>query len=337
MATEPKTKLTIVYSPHYDGETYLGDAPEAMGTLYVGNKGLMEQLALRAGIHLNIKADVEREADYLNALDAYLVKKQGKENVFFEGAAQVDKFGVAGKLLKWRDNLLMAGWDGTCTDDNCKKLKALAEIEEDFHSSGEADCWREINRVYSQRDVLAGMVDKIRFDSTRMDLPEIIQRTLSLIFYQGNITFESNCTQQDFNVSSIKVIEFHDVNEAYEWISQVERLPEKTVIVNRDNVRLNHTLYTWNRPMVCASLIQSNPQLLQLLKLSMSIFSRPLNIHNLVSYLQLPMSPIPGDLRHSLAKILLRNGGFGDKQNREDGEWRDDWEEVIATYEFKNN
>ena len=42
MATEPKTKLTIVYSPHYDGETYLGDAPEAMGTLYVGNKGLME-------------------------------------------------------------------------------------------------------------------------------------------------------------------------------------------------------------------------------------------------------------------------------------------------------
>ena len=59
MATEPKTKLTIVYSPHYDGETYLGDAPEAMGTLYVGNKGLMEQLALRAGIHLNIKADVE--------------------------------------------------------------------------------------------------------------------------------------------------------------------------------------------------------------------------------------------------------------------------------------
>ena len=337
MATEPKTKLTIVYSPHYDGETYLGDAPEAMGTLYVGNKGLMEQLALRAGIHLNIKADVEREADYLNALDAYLVKKQGKEHVFFEGAAQVDKFGVAGKLLKWRDNLLMAGWDGTCTDDNCKKLKALAEIEEDFHSSGEADCWREIHRVYSQRNVLAGMVDKIRFDSTRMDLPEIIQRTLSLIFHQGNITFESNCTQQDFNVSSIKVIEFHDVNEAYEWISQVERLPEKTVIINRDNVRLNHTLYTWNRPMVCASLIQSNPQLLQLLKLSMSIFSRPLNIHNLVSYLQLPMSPIPGDLRHSLAKILLRNGGFGDKQQREDGEWRDDWEEVIATYEFKNN
>ena len=27
MGTEPKTKLTIVYSPHYDSEVYLGDAP----------------------------------------------------------------------------------------------------------------------------------------------------------------------------------------------------------------------------------------------------------------------------------------------------------------------
>ena len=121
MGTEPKTKLTIVYSPHYDSEVYLGDAPEEMGTVYVGPKKPMDLLQLRAGIHVNIKSDVEREAEYLNAVNAYLADDEKKEVAFFEGAAKVDPFGVAGKLLRWRDNLIMAGWNVTCEDSKCAK------------------------------------------------------------------------------------------------------------------------------------------------------------------------------------------------------------------------
>ena len=138
MGTEPKTKLTIIYSPHYDGEVYLGDAPEEMGTVYVGPKKLMELLGLRAGIHVSIKSDMEREADYLNAIKD--CRADNAEVSFFEGAANVDPLGVAGKLLKWRDNLIMAGWDVTCNDQDCAKLKALSEIEKYFHSLGAADC-----------------------------------------------------------------------------------------------------------------------------------------------------------------------------------------------------
>ena len=43
---EPKTKMTIVYSPYYDGEVFLGDAPEAMGTIYCGTMGLMAFLSI---------------------------------------------------------------------------------------------------------------------------------------------------------------------------------------------------------------------------------------------------------------------------------------------------
>ena len=331
---EPKTKMTIVYSPHYDGEVFLGDAPEAMGTIYCGTMGLMDFLQQRAGIHYNIKPDVEREADYLNAMNTFLADEKRSKIVFFKKAAEVDPLGVACELLKWRDALIMAGWNLTCTDAKCKKLMALVEIEENFHSSGIADCWRQLCEEYESRDVLQGMVGKVRFDCTRSDIPEIIKRTLYAIFSRKEVTFESNCCQQDLDVSKIKLLEFHDVNDAYEWIAQVDKLPEDTVIVNRDNIRLNHTLYTWNKPMVGASLMQSNPQLLQLFKLSMSLFSRPLNIYNVVSYLQLPMSPIPSGLRYKLAGILLTNGGFGEKQLRDDGKWRDDWDEAIATYEF---
>ena len=336
MEPKPKTKLTIVYSPYYDGEVFLGDTPEAMGTIYCGTMGLMAFLQQRAGIHYNIKSDVEREADYLNVMKSFLADEGRASNVFFGDAAVVDPFGVARKLLKWRDALIMAGWDKTCSDTRCKKLMTLAEIEKQFHSSGIADCWRQLCDEYCCRDVLQGMVERIRFDGVRLDLPFLIQKTLSAIFHRGKVTFEANCCQQELDVSKIKLLDFHDVNDAYEWIAQVETLPNDTVIVNRDNIRLNHTLYTWNKPMVGASLMQSNPQLLQLFKLSMSIFSRPLNIHNLVSYLQLPMSPIPGGLRYKLARILLKNGGFGEKKKRDDGEWRDDWDEAIATFEYTN-
>ena len=194
---EPKTKMTIVYSPHYDGEVFLGDAPEAMGTIYCGTMGLMDFLQQRAGIHYNIKPDVEREADYLNAMNTFLADEKRSKIVFFKKAAEVDPLGVACELLKWRDALIMAGWNLTCTDAKCKKLMALVEIEENFHSSGIADCWRQLCEEYESRDVLQGMVGKVRFDCTRSDIPEIIKRTLYAIFSRKEVTFESNCCQQE--------------------------------------------------------------------------------------------------------------------------------------------
>ena len=86
---EPKTRMTIVYSPYYDGEVFLGDAPEAMGTIYCGTMRLMAFLQQRAGIHYNIKSDVEREADYLNAMKAFLADEERVGNVFFGEAAVV--------------------------------------------------------------------------------------------------------------------------------------------------------------------------------------------------------------------------------------------------------
>lgn len=51
--------MKIHYSPHYDGDIYLGDSPRMMGETYVGNCGLMAQLQLRAGRRMMTKSDVE--------------------------------------------------------------------------------------------------------------------------------------------------------------------------------------------------------------------------------------------------------------------------------------
>lgn len=324
--------MKIIYSPYYDSETYLGDTPHIMGTSYVGNMGLLQQLELRAGMHMEPIAQVEREAEYHNAMKNHL------EHTMFEGAAQVDPMGVAARLLCWRDTLVMAGWDGTCWQkDGNNKVSVLADIEQDFHAMGVPDCWYKVCQTYEEGMNLHGCIESIQLDCPWSEIPYLIQKTLLAMEKDGTpierLTIDETKASV-LNVQNVQLLDFEDINEAYEWFAQIKELPQDTVVINRDNVQLNHTLYTWNHPLVHSSLRDSNPQLPQLFKLCMSIFSRPLNIQNLVSYLMLPMSPISGTLRRKLAYILLKNEGFGDKKEREDGQIRDDWEEAIETFEF---
>lgn len=323
--------MKIHYSPHYDGDIYLGDSPRLMGETYVGNCGLMAQLQLRAGRRMMTKSDVEREADYYNVMVRHL------KGTVFEKAAEVDPFGVASKLMHWRDALVMAGWNGKCEDEDAKKLCVLAKIEEDFDSPGSADCWRMVCDTFRSGDAMKGEIECVMVECPKSEIPYLILQTLEALKALG-VEIVECADHSDVAIPTeegrIRMVEFDDINDAYEWFATIEELPKDCAVVNRDNVLLNHTLYTWNKPLVHASLTDSNPQLLQLFKLSMSIYSRPLNIQNLLSYLLLPLSPIPSKLRRKLARLLLDKGGFGDKMVREDGEIRDDWDEAIETFEF---
>lgn len=321
--------MKIVYSPHYDGETFMGDSPKVFGESYVGNLGLLNQLELRSGLHICLLPDVEREAVYHNALMKH------KCGTMFEKAFDVDPFGVAKKLLGWRDALLMAGWNAEELQDPCCKVSVLAKIEEDFNAMGCADAWRIVSETYEKGCTTE--IEQIKVDCPWSEVPFLIQKTLQVMEKNGTEIVGLVDEEQEtraMNIDKIQLLEFNDVNEAYEWFAQIKELPNNTAVINRDNVRLNHTLYTWDRPLVHSSLKDSNPQLLQLFKLSMSIFSRPLNIQNLLSYLTLPMSPIPRMLRGKFARILLKNSGFGEEKVREDGKIRDEWEDAIETFEF---
>lgn len=324
--------MTIHYSPSYDGEIFLNDSTELMGVSYVGTLGLLRLLQLRAGLHREVKSPVEREAEYMAAIKGRVA------GTMFEKPFNVDEIGVAGKLLQWRDRLLMAGWNGRCNDAAAKKLAALAAFEEGFDSCGAADCWVQVAARYSQGRVLDEGVKEIIVECPQSEMPCLVQRTLaSIAGYGTKVTYAVDCDKAPgLDASKVKVLDFDDLADAYEWIAQVESLPADTVVINRDNVLLNHILLTWNRPQVHSSVSGSNPQLLQLFKLGMSIFSRPLNIANLVSYLQMPINPIPGALRYKLAKLLIDNGGFGDRKIREDGVERDEWENIIESFEFLN-
>ena len=330
--------IKIVYSPHYDRDICLGDKPEEFGVKYLGTNGLLQELGLRLGIPIMIKSEVERTADYLNAMQDAI------KNTVFEKSAEVDPIGVASKLMQWRDSLRMAGWKGDTAPDS-PKLSLLAAVEKNFESKGEADYWQLVYDACENDGEMVRCIGEIQVNCLSVEIPPIVLNVLmrleligvTLEFKSGEFTRNVEDESAELDINSVKLVEFNDVNEAYEWIAQVKQFPKNTVIVNRDNVRLNNTFYTWNKPAVHSSLSQSNPQLLQLFKLSMSVFARPYNIQNLISYLQLPLNPIPAKLRYKLAYQLLKDGGFGEKVKREDGGIRDEWDQIVETFEFTND
>jgi hypothetical protein len=321
--------MKIKYAIHYDSEVFVRNDAALFGTIYAGNRKLLDQLELRAALPQVVKTDVEREADYLNAMRKHI------QGTVFEKSAAVDELGVARKLMQWRDALVMAGWDGAYDGDKSQKLMVLAAIERDFHSKGEPDRWREIAKAYQKTAILQDTT--IEIECPWDELPRLVQMTLEGIEKNGGqVKRMDSPYPESIDIEKVRVVEFDDLNDAYEWIAQAKTLADNVLVVNRDNMRLNHTLYTLDKARTAATLYDSNPQVLQLFKLGMSIFSRPLNVQNVVSYLQLPLSPIPASLRRELAKLLLNEGGFGEKKVRGDGKERNEWDEKIAKYEFLN-
>ena len=94
--------MKIHYSPYYDGDLFLGDSLSMMGETYLGNRGLLQQLQLRAGIHTEPLPDVEREAIYYNAMKSVV------QNTSFKQSADVDQCGEDKKMLEMRDELIKA-------------------------------------------------------------------------------------------------------------------------------------------------------------------------------------------------------------------------------------
>ena len=86
----------------------------------MGNMGLLQQLQLRAGVHRAPVPDVEREAQYHNAMMAVI------ESTLFEKSADVDPLGVAKNCLNgvmpslWPDGML-----GVCPRVEAKSLCLL--------------------------------------------------------------------------------------------------------------------------------------------------------------------------------------------------------------------
>ena len=292
--------MRIIYSPEFNSTSYINleqRKGQLLGLKVCGSTELLSELELRAGIaHFDL-SEAERLVFYYDA-----IKEKIKETIFALSFA-VDEIGVTRQLLSWRDSLLMAGWNPK-EQRFTTKLADLAKLEENNNLKSEADRWNEVNEHLNNHKIFTDG-DRLEVHASKDDLPLVIRRAIDKLEEQGLV--------------------FKNRIAAYQWyLSNPKALANVKVTISSDNCLLNDMAISQNKPKVNSRSVESNPQVLQLFKLGLALFARPLNVYNLLSYLQVPSHPAKG-IAYKLAKTLVDEGGV----NKE-------WKKTIEKFDFKN-
>lgn len=316
MQNQPKTinSMKIIYSPFYGGGYYIDlqqRKDSLLGLKVCGSQELLAELELRAGIVFPELSEPERLVDFHKSLSENIA------NTIFEQSFKSDEIGVSRQLMAWSDNLLMEGWTPD-TDIDSPKLKDLAKIVKGVSSKHLSTRWKELATYLSSHHILHNddsieVHDKDQIPAVIKTVLDVLakQTTVSYVPYEGDIP------------SDFKVYHFKTRSDAYQWyLSQPVVLKDTNVTISSDNCMLNDMAIAMGQPVVNSTATNSNPQLLQLFKLGMSLFIRPLNVYNLLSYLQIPGNPL-GGVSYQLARVLANEGGINEK-----------WDEVIRDYDF---
>ena len=306
--------MTIIYSPEYNSTSYLNleqRKGELLGLKVCGSMELLSELELRAGIAIQELSEPERLIAFHKSV------KQHVAGTIFEDSFNTDEVGVARQLMAWSDSLLMEGWTpDTIVDSN--KVTALARIVKCVVGKHVAQRWQDLT-TYLKNHIIFQKDDVIEVHTEEL-IPAVIRSALEQLTNQATVNYVAN--KGDLP-TDFKVYHFKTRDKAYQWyLSQPDAIKDVDVTISSDNCILNDMAIAMGIPTVNSKSQNSNPQLLQLFKLGMSLFSRPINVYNLLSYLQIPGNPL-GGVAYKLARVLADEGGINEA-----------WQKTIDEYDF---
>ena len=307
-------ELTYHYSPFFSGATYRKlSVNKPLFEKHVGDAGLLDLLELRLGLPGRETSAIERILDYQSALAAV------RKDAFYEKAFENDPLATAKEILRWRDLLVMEGFDAATTYGS-PRLRKLADAESHFSKPGTPERWKEV-RAHA-KGPLAGV--NIIVDHDIRLLPKLIRESLAAIgveegVYDGLGGKEASWTSEG---KDITIRYFGTVAEAYGWAAD-NRKDYDGAVICPNPFRMNAVLRNRELPLLEAS-AGGDSSITQLFRLGLSLLERPLDINNLLEYLRSEFSPIPGAYRYTLANTLLREGGRGEEWEKALAKCRDD-------------
>src|SRR5215204_1155881 len=128
---------TLFDSPSYPTNIFMSDGV-AVGAVHLGPAGLLHFMELHLGIASMESSPIQRIFQYRSKL------QENRQNSFYENSFESNQLDVATTLLKWRDELRIAGWDFKTDDSTPKRLCDLARVEEHSIHPGFADRFRTL-------------------------------------------------------------------------------------------------------------------------------------------------------------------------------------------------
>ena len=120
--------MKLYFCPAYSGFVYRDLSHIMFNEKIVNSEGLVDLLALHAGLSKVKKSTSERLIEYYKAVSEYI--KNNPNNILAK-SFQIDPISVSLECLKWRDTLCSAGWSKNSRNVG-KRIEVLSGIEEYF-------------------------------------------------------------------------------------------------------------------------------------------------------------------------------------------------------------
>lgn len=299
----------------------------------VGRLGLLGLLELHLGLAGPQVARSQRVAAYLGHL-----RRVDDGQRFYSRSLEADEMGVASKLLGWRDEWLLHGWNGNATADAPGRVLDMAATEAAARGRiplGEAERLQQVHDTLESRDVAFGEVQLVdewqrlpkawRSVLTRLPVrntcdavPMAFDKSSTLGLLQ-----EAALTSSDTGIvgaienahddGSVVVYRGESVDTALHWLAarRASAAADQLLICEREGTALDDVLRA-NGVAACGfDQYSAFRPALQSVGLALELLWKPVDVHRVIEFLTHPYGPFRRKARWRLAVAYVEQPGFG--------------------------
>lgn len=315
--------MKLFYNPSFTGNAYVDfeKTPVMFDAKVVNTAGLCGIIRLHAGICSEVKDYGTRFVDYYSAMKKFMAKNPKNT---LAASFKIDSLNTAKKCLEWRDTLAAAGWT-KASPAPTERLKVLAGVEEFFDDKSTGE---ELLELIAQVEGGCTLPElEIHTSSYYEDFSPAEVRLLNALIERG-VTFkaddkklESNNISKvlsileggkgiklDSNDESFEIWKFAERDEAIKYLSLLDAT-DFDVWINADNKEFDN----WQKlegKKTSGSEISGMPQTAELLAIGLTMFEKPLNLYNIVEWLNTSINPLSDYFRKKLAEKICKSGGY---------------------------
>lgn len=323
--------MDITFGMHLDGVQW-SERSAAIGTVRIGPNGFLGILETELGLSKPSIHPVHR-------IDAYMkrLEKLDCESAWFHESFSVDSWSVSRQLLKWRDELIEAGWTGEVMANASPRLKTLCNLED-------IDIPLPAGYSYRMREVIKSLgegfpvhIESVCLLEPESMLPPVWAEVISLLKKHGtniSVCKESIIPKDENNLSRIQgVLKSGEVEselsleddsvillnadnewEAAEnlalWLSLKQKDKENlTIICGMDTTILDQCLKLHGLPCLGRAEYSKWREMQQILPLVLLNAWKPVDIRSLVELLSLTIAPFPKWVCGYLLRAISKEPG----------------------------